>query len=335
MEKITFLLKAFFEEIKTVDNLPDLEKLRIKYLGKKTLSEFNNLLREAPNEKKREIGQNLNHFKAQVTEKMALIKQEFLQKIEGENADNKYDLNRPGPNNHLGTIHPLQVVTDEILHSFNKMGFLTVKGTEIEEEFYNFEALNIPQDHPARDDHDSFYLDEGFLLRTQTSPIQIRTMEKVPPPLAIVSPGRVYRRDTADASHSPVFHQIEGLYINEDVNFTHLKGILKQFCIGFFGDRPLRFRPDYFPFTEPSCEISIGCLCKGKGCSTCGGDGWIEILGAGLVNPLVLKNVHIDPEKYSGLAFGLGIDRITMLKYNIKDIRLLYENNYKFLKQFS
>ncbi len=335
MEKIATSLKNFLKEIESIDDLMDLEKVRIKYLGKKGyLNAFNSLLKEAPNEKKREIGQSLNHFKNRVTEEIASAKQNLLEQSNDFETDKKYDLNRPGPNNHLGLTHPLQIVTDDILHSFNKMGFLTVEGPEIEEEFYNFESLNIPKNHPARDDQDSFYLDGGLLLRTQTSPVQIRIMEKVEIPFAIVSPGRVYRRDTPDASHSPVFHQIEGLYVNEGVDFTHLKGILKQFCLDFFGDRPLRFRPDYFPFTEPSCEISIACLCDGKGCGTCGGDGWIEILGAGLVNPLVLKNVHVDPEQYSGLAFGLGVERIAMLKYNIKDIRLFYENNYKFLKQF-
>ena len=336
LDAIAVALKEFFQEALVITTLDELESLRIKYLGKKgKVASFNNVLKEAPNEKKREIGQGLNHFKTSIADKLEAVKGNILQKSADLNLlDKKYDLNRPGPSNHLGTTHPLQIVQDQVLHSFNKMGFLTVEGPEIEEEFYNFEALNIPQNHPARDDQDSFYLAPGFLLRTQTSPVQIRIMQQVKLPLAIVSPGRVYRRDTPDASHSPIFHQIEGLYVNEGVNFTHLKGILHQFCRDFFGERPLRFRPDYFPFTEPSCEISLGCVCEGNGCSTCGGDGWIEILGAGLVNPLVLKNVGIDPEKYSGLAFGLGVDRITMLKYGIKDIRLLYENNYKFLKQF-
>ena len=339
LEKITASLEDFLKEVQSVRALPDLEKIRIKYLGKKgRLLTFNHLLKESPAEEKPAIGQELNHFKTTVADKIASLKRDLLAGGPADDASRqkkKYDLNRPGPSNHLGTSHPLQIVQDEITNCFNKMGFLTVAGPEIEEASYNFEALNIPENHPARDEQDSFYLKPGFLLRTQTSPVQIRTMQEVDVPLAIVSPGRVYRRDTSDASHSPIFHQIEGLYVNSGVNFSHLKGILHQFCREFFGDRPLRFRPDYFPFTEPSCEISMKCACGGKGCSTCGGDGWIEILGAGLVNPLVLKKVNIDPEKYSGLAFGLGVERIAMLKYGIKDIRLFYENNYKFLKQFS
>ena len=332
--KIKSSLKEFFEDIKLIHNLKDLDNLRIKYLGKKgRLTEFNNLLKEVSQEHKRELGKTLNEFKTTISQQIELVKNNLLN-TSNENILDKFDLNRPGPTRHLGRTHPLQIVKDQILKSFNKMGFLTVEGPEIEEEYYNFEALNIPENHPAREEQDSFYLTPGYLLRTQTSPVQIRTMEKAALPLAIVSPGRVYRRDTPDASHSPIFHQIEGLYVNKGINFTHLKGILHQFCQDFFGDRALRFRPDYFPFTEPSCEISIGCICKGQGCSTCGGDGWIEILGAGLVNPLVLKNVNINPEDYSGLAFGIGVERITMLKYGVHDIRLLYENNFKFLRQF-
>lgn len=339
LEKIDTSLDQFLAEIQSVRDLSNLENIRIKYLGKKGfLTTFNLLLKESPLEQKRKIGQNLNRFKTTIADKIASLKSDLMEKANADSNLNseRYDLNRPGPSNHLGTSHPLQIIQDQILKSFNKMGFLTVKGPEIEESFFNFEALNIPENHPARDEQDSFYLksDASVLLRTQTSPVQIRTMQKTKPPLAIVSPGRVYRRDTSDASHSPIFHQIEGLYVNEGVNFTHLKGVLHQFCRDFFGNRALRFRPDYFPFTEPSCEISLECICKKKGCSTCGGDGWIEILGAGLVNPLVFKNVNIDPKKYSGLAFGLGVERIAMLKYGIKDIRLFYENNHKFLKQF-
>ena len=207
------------------------------------------------------------------------------------------------------------------------MGFLTVEGNEIEHEDYNFTALNIPDGHPAREDQDSFYLDSPYLLRTQTSPIQIRMMEKLSPPIAIVSPGKVFRRDTIDASHSNTFHQIEGLFVDKEVSFADLKGLLFSFCREMFGDLKIRFRPDYFPFTEPSCEISISS-------PQLAGEKWLEILGAGMVNPLVLKNVNIDPEKYSGFAFGLGIERIAMLKYGIDDIRLFYENDFEFLKHF-
>ena len=329
--------EAFSKEIAQIRTLEEVEALRIRYLGKKGLvSHFMKDLREASIEIRQELGKQINDLKGTVTQEIASLRDKIQnERYEESLQKEKLDVSLPGKNHHIGTTHPLQIVQDEILDIFNQMGFLTVEGPEIETDYYNFEALNIPADHPARDIQDSFYLPGGKLLRTQTSPVQIRTMEKFPPPVAIVSPGRVFRRDTSDASHSPIFHQVEGLYVNREINFSHLKGLLHLFSGSFFGETHTRFRPDYFPFTEPSCDMSIECmLCHGRGCSTCGGDGWIEILGAGLVNPIVLKNVGVDPEVYSGLAFGLGIERIAMLKYGIEDIRKFYENNDKFLRQF-
>ncbi len=215
------------------------------------------------------------------------------------------------------------------------MGFSVEEGPEIELDYYNFEALNIPKDHPARDMQDTFYISEEIVLRTHTSPVQIRVMESRKPPLRFIAPGKVYRCD-ADITHTPMFHQVEGLMVDKDINFSHLKGILEAFLQKMFGsDTPVRFRPSYFPFTEPSAEVDIGCiLCSGTGCRVCKGSGWLEVLGAGMVNPVVFENVGYDPEEYSGFAFGMGIERITMLKYSIDDIRLFYENDIRFLRQF-
>ena len=235
----------------------------------------------------------------------------------------KIDINFTGKKNQIGQTHPLVTIRNEVLRFFNQMGFVTITGPEIETDYYNFQALNIAEGHPARDTQDSFYLKGNKLLRTQTSPMQIRIMEKNQPPLAIVSPGRVFRRDTLDATHSFCFHQVEGLLVDKKVNFCHLKGVLSLFCKKFFGKKlKIRFRPDYFPFTEPSCEIAIQYPDRD--------DDWLEILGAGMVNPLVLKNCNIDPNAYNGFAFGLGLERIAMLIYGIKDIRLFYENNFSF-----
>ena len=215
------------------------------------------------------------------------------------------------------------------------MGFQTAEGPEVELDFYNFEALNMPRDHPARDMHDTFYITEEVLLRTHTSPVQIRTMEKLKPPVSIISPGKAYRRDS-DISHTPMFHQVEGFVVGEDISFSHLKGVLTVFVHQMFGeDTALRFRPSFFPFTEPSAEIDIQCvICKGEGCRVCSGSGWLEILGSGMVHPAVFKMVGYDPQQVSGLAFGMGIERIAMLKYGIDDIRLFFENDLRFLQQF-
>jgi len=331
-------LIQFEADLKSIDSAETLTVLKIKYLGKKGLvTRFSKKIGYVPPDERRSFGQKVHDLKERVHTDLENLKDKIKNKeYEDTIKSKKLDVHLPGRSHNIGRAHPLTIVKEEILSQFNKMGFLTVEGPEIEKDYYNFEALNIPKDHPARDVQDSFYLGNDFLLRTQTSPVQIHIMEKVRPPLAIVSPGRVYRRDTSDSSHSPIFHQIEGLFVDRDVTMADLKGTLHHFLKMFFGDKvEIRFRPDYFPFTEPSCEIAISCvMCRGSGCSTCGGDGWIEILGAGLVNPVVLKNVNIDPKEYCGFAFGLGVERIAMIKYGIDDIRYFYENHYKFLRQF-
>lgn len=342
LETITDEIKKttveFDTALKEVTTPQELEQLRIKFLGKKgSITALTKHIGAAPVEEKKIIGKEINILKSKavstISEKDNSLKDEIYRK---SLSSERIDVSLPGRIHPRGTIHPLTHITEQICSSFNKMGFLTIEGPEIEKEYYNFEALNIPANHPARDSQDSFYLIDDYLLRTQTSPMQIRIMENNEPPIAVIAPGRVYRRDTIDASHSPIFHQIEGLFVAKDVTLADLKGVLHNFCAEMFGkDVKIRFRPDYFPFTEPSCEISISCvMCDGKGCSTCGGDGWLEILGAGMVNPLVLENVNIDPKIYSGFAFGIGIERMAMLKYGISDIRAFYENNHQFLQQF-
>lgn len=337
-EKINEVKKLFEKDLSAATDTDRLETLRIKYAGKKGfITEMTKMIAGIPNEEKPKAGKAVNLLKNDFLEKFEQKSKEIKKKkYEEKITKEKIDVTLPGRAKNTPTYHPLWHITREITEIFSKMGFLNVSGPEIEKEYYNFEALNMPQDHPARDSQDSFYLGDHFLLRTQTSPVQIRTMEHHKPPLAIISPGRVYRRDTIDASHSPIFHQLEGLFIDKDVSMAELKGLLHNFCKEMFSEKSeIRLRPDYFPFTEPSCEISVSCTrCGGKGCATCGGDGWLEILGAGLVNPKVLMNVGIDPNQYSGLAFGMGIERIAMLKYQIPDIRAFYENNYKFLEQF-
>jgi len=245
------------------------------------------------------------------------------------------DVTLPGRRSGYGRVHPVTQVLEEICAIFSGIGFTIVDGPEIENDYYNFEALNIPKDHPARDMQDTFYIDETVVLRTHTSPVQIRIMEKQSPPVRIISPGRVYRPDS-DVSHTPMFHQVEGLLVDRGVTFGDLKGILAAFLKQIFGEETvLRFRPSYFPFTEPSAEVDIRCvMCKGSGCRVCGQSGWLEILGSGMVDPAVFENVGYDPEEFSGFAFGLGVERIAMLKYGISDIRLFFENEWRFLQQF-
>lgn len=325
----TSLKKEFSRQLLEVDHQNKLDVLRSNYLGKKgKLKKFFQDIANLSVEQKKQVGQQINELKNYLSEQLEQKKQEIiLREINLQDQHDKIDVSLTSKKQ-VGANHPLEVIRSEVLQFFNQIGFMTVEGDEIEEDYYNFTALNIPEGHPARDSQDSFYLSNGKMLRTQTSPIQIRVMQNLKPPIAIVSPGRVFRRDTVDASHSPIFHQIEGLYVNEDVTFSDLKGILTKFCHSIFGDRKIRFRPDYFPFTEPSSEISIYYP------EIVGGDGWLEILGAGIVNPLVLQNVGIDDKKYSGFAFGVGIERIAMLKYGIEDIRLFYQNDLEFLKQF-
>lgn len=329
MKETESLKQDFNTEIENILDQNQLDILRSQYLGKKgKLKDYFQNIGNLSVEEKKEIGKRINELKDYFTQKLEDQKQNIiLKEINKQDQHPKIDVSLT-VNRQVGYSNPLEVIRNEVLQFFNQIGFMTVEGNEIEEDYYNFTALNIPEGHPARDSQDSFYLSHGKMLRTQTSPIQIRTMENLKPPIAIVSPGRVFRRDTVDASHSPVFHQIEGLYVNKNVTFADLKGILTKFCHFIFGNKKIRFRPDYFPFTEPSCEISIYYP------EIVGGDGWLEILGAGIVNPLVLQNVNVDDKKYSGFAFGVGIERIAMLKYGIEDIRHFYQNDLNFLKQF-
>ena len=327
IEKIEEEFKHLLEKCNDLQTLQD---IRVNFLGKK--GKVTKLTKEmslkVSIEERKEFGKLFNDLKNTIISNVE-SKEVILERIARQERikEEKIDVSLAGNRSQIGKLHPLTLVKDEILTFFNRLGFVTVIGPEIESDYYNFEALNLPKGHPARNEQDSYYLSEDLLLRTQTSPMQIRVMEEHKLPIAIVSPGKVYRRDTVDATHSYFFHQVEGLLVDKDVSFSHLKGILTNFCHSFFGkNTKIRFRPDYFPFTEPSCEISIEYSNKK--------DGWLEILGAGIVNPLVLKKVGIDYEKYSGLAFGIGIERMAMLKYGIEDIRLFSQNDYDFNKQF-
>ncbi len=337
-EKITDILQKAQKEIPECKGLQNLENLRIKFLGKK--SELKSLLSQIgqlPSEERPIIGQLLNKTKNQIANIISQKKIE-LKKIEQEKAADrkKIDITLPCRPLKPGAKHPLFQIWEKIEDIFAKLGFEIVEGPEIETEYYNFDALNTPEEHPARNLQDTFYLKNGMLLRTETSPVQIRVMEKHKPPIRIISPGRCYRNDKVDASHSPVFHQVESLVVDKGVTFSDLKGTLDAFVKMMFGENiRSRFRPHYFPFTEPSAEIDILCVnCKGKGCKLCKNSGWLEMGGAGMVDPAVFKNVNYDSEKYTGFAFGLGIDRIAMLKYGISDMRILFRNDLRILEQF-
>ncbi len=315
-----------------------LKSLRIKYLGRKgVLNSFLKRLSSLSPEEKREIGKVVNQTKVLFT---ALIedKEREIEKIEAQKRleEEKIDVTIPGRISRVGYKHPLNVIMEEIKDFFFGMNFSLAEGPEIEDDYHNFEALNIPKDHPARDMHDTLFVSDNVLLRTHTSPVQIRTMLAQKPPVRIITMGRCYRRDAVDSTHSPMFHQVEGLLVDKNVSMGDLKGILTAFVKRIFGeDRKVRFRPSFFPFTEPSAEVDVSCgICKGKGCKACGYTGWLEIMGAGMVDPEVFKAVGYDPSEYTGFAFGMGIERIAMLKYNIDDIRLFYENDLRFLSQF-
>ncbi|MBQ3551363.1 MAG: phenylalanine--tRNA ligase subunit alpha [Clostridia bacterium] len=315
-----------------------LDEVRVKYLGKK--GELTAILKQMGGlspEERPIMGQLVNKAKAELEEAIAVALADFKAKA----ADAKLkaetlDITMPAKPAVKGGLHPLYVVLNDMIDIFQSMGFDVVDGPEVETDYYNFEALNVPQDHPARDMQDTFYLAENLLLRTQTSAAQIRTMENRNPPIKIICPGRVYRADEVDATHSPVFHQIEGLVVDKNITMCDLKGVLEQFAHEIYGkETEVKFRPSFFPFTEPSVEVDVTCSeCRGKGCRVCKGSGWIEILGAGMVHPRVLKACGIDPEEYSGFAFGIGLDRLTTTRYKISDIRLLFENDLRFLKQF-
>jgi len=326
-------LKALSE----ADSIDKLNDLRIKILGKKgELTQILKGMGKLSDKERPEIGKLANEIKTELEQKIAEKELELKKALKEERMRREFiDVTIP-TKVLLGAKHPLTLVMDEIRDIFIGLGYKVVEGPEIELEYYNFEALNTPADHPARDMQDTFYISDEILLRTQTSPVQIRTMEKEQPPLKIIAPGRVFRSDTVDATHSPMFHQVEGLAVGEGFTMGDLKGTLVTFVHEMFGrDRKSRFRPHFFPFTEPSAEMDISCIaCHGKGCRVCSYTGWLEILGCGMVHPNVLRNVGHDPEKINGFAFGMGVERIAMLKYGINDLRLFYENDLRFLKQF-
>ena len=316
----------------------EIDELRVRFLGKK--GELTGILKQMGKlspEERPVIGQLANEVRSwietDIETRLTEIKaSQMAARLESE----KLDVTLPGKRPQFGAKHPLSIVLDEIKEIFIGMGFEIADGPEVETDYYNFEALNIPKDHPARDTQDTFYINENILLRTQTSPVQVRVMEQKKPPIRIISPGRVYRSDALDATHSPLFHQIEGLVVDKGITFADLKGTLETFIKRLYGeDSVVRFRPHHFPFTEPSAEVDVQCFnCKGEGCRLCKGEGWIEILGCGMVHPKVLSNCGIDPEVYSGFALGMVLERVVMRRYNIDDIRLFYENDVRFLKQF-
>ena len=326
------------QELAKTDALQPLEALRVKVLGKKgSLTALLRGMGQLSPEERPKMGQMINEAREKLT---ALLdeKQAELAAKEKEMrlAAEAIDITEPRDLPLIGAEHPMNLVLDEVLDCFTNLGFSVVEGPEVELDLYNFELLNVPKNHPARDAQDTFYIDDNIVLRSQTSPVQARTMLTKKPPIRIVCPGRVFRADEVDATHSPVFHQIEGLVIDKDVTMADLKGTLDAFAKRLYGsDIEVRFRPSFFPFTEPSAEVDLTCFnCHGKGCRVCKGTGWIEVLGCGMVNPKVLEMCGIDSKVYSGFAFGIGLERITMLRYGIKDMRLLYEGDLRFLKQF-
>lgn len=336
-QQIDDLRESALQAVEQADSIEALEAVRVRYLGKK--GELTRLLRSMgeldPAERPR-FGKVVNEVRLLLEQRLeerreALARVARQARLEAE----RIDITLPGRIPEHGKRHPLTRVLDEIKSFFIGLGFRVVTGPEVETDYYNFEALNVPKDHPARDMQDTFYLTEDILLRTQTSPVQIRTMESLRPPVRVIAPGKVFRVD-ADVTHSPMFHQVEGLLIDERITLGDLKGTLTAFARALFGqDRGVRFRPSYFPFTEPSAEMDISCMiCGGEGCRVCSNEGWIEILGCGMVHPRVLEMVGYDPEQVGGFAFGLGVERIAMLKYGIDDIRLFYENDLRFLHQF-
>ena len=324
--------------IAQAQDLAILEQIRVQCLGKKgQLTEYLKGLGQLSAEERPQVGQAVNQAKQQIQELLEQQQQKLqTAALQTKLAAESIDVTLPGRSQNVGSLHPITKVRERIELFFHQVGFAVAEGPEIENDYHNFEALNIPEYHPARAMHDTFYFGDGRLLRTHTSPVQIREMEQSQPPIRIIAPGRVYRCDS-DLRHTPMFHQVEGLVIDEQANFAELKGLLSDFLQHFFETPGLktRFRPAYFPFTEPSAEVDMQCvMCKGVGCRTCSHSGWIEILGCGMVHPNVLKAVNIDNEKYQGYAFGMGIDRLAMLRYEIPDLRMNFENDLRFLQQF-
>ncbi|HOK70908.1 MAG TPA: phenylalanine--tRNA ligase subunit alpha [Bacillota bacterium] len=337
-DKVEAVVERALSAIENAHTTAALEEARVRLLGRK--GELTTLLRQMKSvdpEDRPKFGALVNSARETIEKELderarVLVAAEKAARLELE----RIDVTMPGRAPRIGKIHPLTRGIMDITEIFVEMGFAVVEGPEVETDYYNFEALNTPKYHPARDVQDTFYVNDTVLLRTQTSPMQVREMEKREPPVKVVVPGRVYRRDQVDATHSPVFHQIEGLLVDHDITFTDLKGTLAMFARKFYGEeRKVRFRPHYFPFTEPSAEMDISCaICGGTGCRVCKQEGWIEVLGCGLVHPNVLRAVGYDPDELTGYAFGMGVERLVMLKHGIDDLRLLYENDLRFLSQF-
>lgn len=337
-EKLEQIKNAALSAIESAKADKDLEDLRIRFLGKKgEITSILKMMGGLSPEERPSMGQLANDVRSIIETKLEESKKAVKEKeLEAKLLLEKVDVTIDGERKELGKFHPLTQTLNKLESIFEGLGFTVVEGPEIETDYYNFEALNVPKDHPARDMQDTFYLGENLLLRTQTSAAQIRTMEKLKPPIKIICPGRVYRSDDVDATHSPVFHQVEGLVVDKNITMCDLKGTLETMVKEIYGeDTKVKFRPSFFPFTEPSVEVDVSCPeCKGTGCRVCKGAGWIEILGAGMVHPRVLSSCGIDPDVYSGFAFGIGLDRLTTTRHKISDIRLLFENDLRFLKQF-
>ena len=325
-------------KIEASDALEKLNEIRVAYLGKKgELTSVLKSMKDVAPEERPQVGQLVNDARAQIEEKLEETKKALARRAREEQMKKEViDVTLPAKKMKIGHSHPNTIALEEVERIFIGMGYEVVEGPEVEYDHYNFEKLNIPKGHPARDEQDTFYINDNILLRSQTSPVQVRTMETRKPPIRIIAPGRVFRSDEVDATHSPSFHQIEGLVIDKNITLSDLKGTLAEFAKELFGEETkVKFRPHHFPFTEPSAEMDMSCFkCGGKGCRFCKGSGWIEILGCGMVHPHVLEMCGIDPDEYSGFAFGVGLERIALLKYEIDDMRLLYENDIRFLKQF-
>lgn len=335
--RLQSLEKKALAAIAAADSSTQLQDVRVAYLGKKgAVTELMKGMRDLSPQERPAIGALVNSLK-ETLETAFVARNEALQQVAVAEriASEKIDVTLPGRPSFVGSKHPVTLVTEEVIEIFASLGFCVEEGPEIEQDFYNFEALNIPRDHPARDMQDTFYVSDDVVLRTHTSPVQIRSMLKQKPPVRVIAPGTVYRRDS-DLTHSPMFHQVEGFLVDENITFGDLKGVLTHFLSRCFGEKlGVRFRPSFFPFTEPSAEVDIACvICSGKGCRVCKGTGWLEILGCGMIDPEVFRSVDYDPEHYSGFAFGMGLERIAMLKYGVSDLRLFFENDLRFLRQF-
>lgn len=332
------LLNEALEAIQGSSDESSLDALRVQYLGKKgTLTAQLKTLGQLAPEERPAAGEKINAAKRQLQEAIDVRKKELVSAgLDAKLREEKLDVTLPGRRQSAGGLHPVTMTLERITDIFRSAGYEVAEGPEIEDEYHNFEALNIPEHHPARAMHDTFYVSPGTVLRTHTSPVQVRVMESSEPPIRIICPGRVYRCDS-DLTHTPMFHQVEGLVIDKDINFADLKGTVESFLQAYFeAEQPVRFRPSYFPFTEPSAEIDMGCVkCGGDGCRICSHTGWLEVGGCGMVHPRVLEMSGVDPEKYSGFAFGMGVDRLAMLRYEVSDLRTYFENDIRFLRQFA